>query len=112
MTSSSQGGNNDPAPGTPEYELVNLRREHQAQAQQMIELQTMVNQLMGQLMATPNEKPVKKPKMATPEKYDGSRNELRSFLTTIDLYCEFNQISNNQDKALIASMYIKGKALN
>ncbi|USP74832.1 hypothetical protein yc1106_02106 [Curvularia clavata] len=30
--------------------------------------------------------------IATPEKYDGNRNDLRTFLTTIDLYCEFNKI--------------------
>ncbi|EMD60675.1 hypothetical protein COCSADRAFT_98784, partial [Bipolaris sorokiniana ND90Pr] len=51
--------------------------------------------LMGQLMATLNEKPLKKPKMATLEKYDGSRTELRTFLTNIDLYCEFNEVPND-----------------
>lgn len=112
MTGNPQGGSNDPAPGSPEYELVNLRREHQAQAQQMIELQTMVNQLMGQLMATPNEKATRKPKMATPEKYDGSRNDLRNFLTNIDLYCEFNEVPNDEEKILMASTHMKGKASN
>ncbi|USP73296.1 Reverse Transcriptase [Curvularia clavata] len=112
MAGSTQGVGNEHAPGTPEWELANLRREHQAQAQQMIEMQNMVNQLMSQLMATPNEKVVKKPKMATPEKYDGNRNDLRTFLTTIDLYCEFNEVPSDQEKILMASTHMKGKAAN
>jgi hypothetical protein len=47
-------------------------------------------------MATPNEKlVVKKPKMASPEKYDGSCSELRTFLTNVDLYCEFNEVPSD-----------------
>jgi hypothetical protein len=95
-------------------ELRNLRRQAHIQAQQMVELQNMINQLASQLMATPNERPstTKKPKMAAPEKYDGSREELRTFLTKIDLYCEFNEVPNDQDKILMASTYMKGKAAN
>ena len=50
--------------------------------------------------------------MVTPKKYNRSRNDLQNFLTNIDLYCEFNEIPNNKEKILIASIYIKGKALN
>ena len=66
--------------------------------------------MVSQLMATPNEKPPPKPKMAVPEKYEGARNELRTFLTNIDLYCEFNQVPNDQEKILIANTHMKGKA--
>jgi hypothetical protein len=94
-------------------ELRNLRRQAHVQAQQMAEMQSMINQLASQLMATPNERPsTKKPKMSAPEKYDGSREELRTFLTNIDLYCEFNEVPNDQDKILMASTYLKGKASN
>jgi hypothetical protein len=95
-------------------ELRNLRQQAHVQAQQMVEMQNMINQLASQLMATPNERPVstKKPKMASPEKYDGGREELRTFLTNIDLYCEFNEVPNDQEKILMASTYMKGKASN
>ncbi|KAE8855500.1 hypothetical protein PTNB73_10157 [Pyrenophora teres f. teres] len=65
-----------------------------------------------QLMATPNEKlrAPHKPKMATPEKYEGGRSELRAFLTNIDLYCEYNKVPNDQEKILMASIHMKGKA--
>jgi hypothetical protein len=94
-------------------ELRNLRQQATIHAQQMAEMQNMINQLTSQLMATPNEKPaVKKPKMASPEKYDGSRSELRTFLTNVDLYCEFNEVPSDQEKILMASTYMKGKASN
>jgi hypothetical protein len=94
-------------------ELRNLRRQARMHAQQMAAMQDMMNQLTTQLLSTPNEKAVpKKPKMATPEKYDGSRAELRAFLTNIDLYCEFNEVPNDQEKILTASMHMKGKASN
>ncbi|EMD68946.1 hypothetical protein COCSADRAFT_77287, partial [Bipolaris sorokiniana ND90Pr] len=64
------------------------------------------------LMAISNERPLKKPKMATLEKYDGSRTELRTFLTNIDLYCEFNEVPNDQEKILMASTHMKGRALS
>ncbi|EMD85461.1 hypothetical protein COCHEDRAFT_1041538, partial [Bipolaris maydis C5] len=69
-----------------------LRRQNEIQARQMAEMQAMINQLTSQLMATPNEKPIKKPKMATPDKYDGNREGLRTFLTTIELYCGYNEM--------------------
>ena len=46
-------------------------------------------------MATPNEKLLKKLKIATLEKYDGSRTELRTFLTNINLYYKFNEVPND-----------------
>ncbi|KAH7562161.1 reverse transcriptase [Bipolaris maydis] len=110
MTGHTQGGINEPAAGSPEYELVNLRREGQNQARQIAELQNMINQLTSQLMATPNEKPIKKPKMATPDKYDGNREGLRTFLTTIELYCGYNDVPNDEEKILIANTHLKGKA--
>ncbi|EMD85001.1 hypothetical protein COCHEDRAFT_1045071, partial [Bipolaris maydis C5] len=71
-------------------ELRNLRHQATIHARQMAEMQAMINQLTSQLMATPNEKPIKKPKMATPDKYDGNREGLRTFLTNIELYCGYN----------------------
>ncbi|RAQ98779.1 hypothetical protein DDE82_008917 [Stemphylium lycopersici] len=62
------------------------------------------------IMATPNERPKPPPKMATPEKYDGGRAELRTFLTTIELYCEFHGPADDQEKILMASMHMKEKA--
>ena len=61
------------------------------------------------MMATPNEKPRQKPKMATLDKYDGSRTKLRTFLTNIDLYYEYNEVPNDKEKILIANTHIKGK---
>jgi hypothetical protein len=62
----------------------------------MAKMQNMINQLTSQLMATLNKKPVvKKPKIASPEKYDGSRSELRTFLTNVDLYYEFNEVPSD-----------------
>ena len=60
-------------------------------------------------MATLNEKPIKKPKMATPDKYDSNREGLRTFLTTIELYCGYNNVLNDEEKILIANTYLKGK---
>ncbi|KAH7554709.1 hypothetical protein BM1_07370 [Bipolaris maydis] len=110
MTGHTTEGINEPAAGSPEYELVNLRREGQNQARQIAELQNMINQLTSQLMATPNEKPIKKPKMATPDKYDGNREGLRTFLTTIELYCGYNDVPNDEEKILMANTHLKGKA--
>jgi hypothetical protein len=50
--------------------------------------------------------------MATPEKYEGGRTELRAFLTNIDLYCAINEVPNDQEKILTATMHMKGKAAN
>ncbi|EMD66092.1 hypothetical protein COCSADRAFT_85148, partial [Bipolaris sorokiniana ND90Pr] len=69
-----------------------------------------VNQLTSQLMATPNEKPIRKPKMATSDKYDRSRTKLRTFLTNINLYCGYNDVPNDEKKILMANTHIKGKA--
>ena len=90
---SSDDENND----TNQAEVRDLKRrlrmqekQHSDQAKQMAAMQEMMAQMVSQLMATPNEKPPPKPKMAVPEKYEGGRNELRTFLTNIDLYCGFN----------------------
>ncbi|EMD58159.1 hypothetical protein COCSADRAFT_104602, partial [Bipolaris sorokiniana ND90Pr] len=96
MTGDTHGGIDEPAAGSPEYELVNLRREGQNQARQIAGLQDTINQLLGQLMATPNErKSTSKPKMAPPEKFDGSPHELWTFLTNIDLYNEYHDVPND-----------------
>jgi hypothetical protein len=64
-------------------------------------------------MSTSNERySTKKPKIAALEKYDESREELRTFLTNVDLYYEFNEVLTKQDKILIVSTYIKRKASN
>ncbi|RAR01837.1 hypothetical protein DDE83_008771 [Stemphylium lycopersici] len=68
-----------------------FKRQLRAQAKQTASLMELVTQLTAQIMATPNERPKPPPKMATPEKYDGGRTELRTFLTTIELYCEFHE---------------------
>ncbi|EMD62461.1 hypothetical protein COCSADRAFT_342724 [Bipolaris sorokiniana ND90Pr] len=61
-------------------------------------------------MATPNEKPIRKPKIVTLDKYNRSRTKLRTFLTNIDLYYRYNDVPNDKEKILIANTYIKGKA--
>ena len=61
-------------------------------------------------MATLNEKPIKKPKIATPDKYDSNQEGLRTFLTTIKLYCGYNNVPNDKKKILIANTHLKGKA--
>ena len=44
-------------------------------------------------MATPNEKKsIIKPKIAAPKKFDGTHTKLWTFLTNIDLYCEYNGV--------------------
>ena len=50
----------------------------------------LVTQLSAQVTRTLGEAHALKPKMAHPEKFDGGKDELRSFLTNIDLYCGFN----------------------
>lgn len=79
------------------------------QGKQLKELRKLVDQLTAQLMATPNERR-HKPKMPTPEKYEGGRAELRAFLTNIDLYCGFNEVPNDQEKILTAGLHMKGRA--
>ena len=91
-------------------ELRNLRYQTRIQAKLMADLQATVHQLTSQMIATPNEKPTKKPKMATPEKYDGNRDGLRTFLTNIDLYCGYNDVLDDEEKILIAHTHMKGKA--
>ena len=62
-------------------------------------------------MATLNEKKsTTKPKIASLEKYDGNHNDLWTFLTSVDLYCEYHEVPNNQEKILVTSTYMKGKA--
>ena len=63
-------------------------------------------------MATPNEKSIKKPKMATPDKYDSNQEGLQTFLTTIELYCGYNEVLNNKEKILMANTHLKGKAVS
>ncbi|KAH7558668.1 reverse transcriptase [Bipolaris maydis] len=94
----------------PRQMVHSLRRQAEIHARQMAEMQAMINQLTSQLMATPNEKPIKKPKMATPDKYDGNREGLRTFLTTIELYCGYNDVPNDAEKILMANTHLKGKA--
>ena len=91
-------------------ELRNLRRQATIHAQQMAAMQDMLNQLTAQLMATPNERRMPKPKMAPPEKFDGNSHDLWTFLTNVDLYCEYNEVPMDQDKILMASTYMKGRA--
>ncbi|KAG9186916.1 hypothetical protein G6011_01003 [Alternaria panax] len=95
-------------------ELKNLRHQAHVQAQQMASMMDMINRLSNQLTATPNERPAttRKPKIASPEKYGGDREKLRTFLTHADLYCEYNEVLNDQEKILMASTYMKDKAAN
>ncbi|EMD58075.1 hypothetical protein COCSADRAFT_104825, partial [Bipolaris sorokiniana ND90Pr] len=60
-------------------------------------------------IATLNKKPIRKPKIATLDKYDRSRTKLRTFLTNINLYYRYNNVPNNKKKILIANTYIKEK---
>ncbi|KAH7556717.1 reverse transcriptase [Bipolaris maydis] len=94
----------------PRQMVHSLRRQAEIHARQMAEMQAMINQLTSQLMATPNEKPIQKPKMATPDKYDGNREGLRTFLTNIELYCGYHEVPNDAEKILMANSHLKGKA--
>ncbi|EOA89666.1 uncharacterized protein SETTUDRAFT_25997 [Exserohilum turcica Et28A] len=53
-----------------------------------------------------------KPKMATLDKYDSNREGLRTFLTTIELYCGYNKVLHDEEKILMANTHLKGKAFN
>ena len=91
--------------------IKDLKRQTRAQARQITSMMELVNQLTAQVMATPNERPrVTKPKMTAPEKFDGNALELQTFLTNIDLYCEYNGTPNEQEKILIAGVHLKGRA--
>ena len=48
--------------------------------------------------------------MSALEKFNRGREGLKPFLINIDLYYRFNSLLNDQDKLLIASIYIKDKA--
>ena len=62
-------------------------------------------------MATLNKKrSLTKPKIAAPEKFDRTYTKLWTFLTNIDLYCEYNRVLTDQDKILVTSTYMKGRA--
>jgi hypothetical protein len=89
-----------------------LKRQARTQAKQISSLMDLIAQLSAQVMAGGGTPASKKPKMTAPEKYEGGRTELRSFLTNIDLYCELNEVPNDQEKILTASMHMKGKAAN
>ncbi len=102
---------------TPE-ELEGLRTQvseqvkasrHQAQTlKQIIEALT----ILTEQATTPVVRQTPRPRMKAPEKYEGDRSELRSFLTNIDLYCTYNEVPTEQEKILTASMHMKGKAAN
>ena len=92
-------------------ELRNLRRQATITQQQMASMQDIINQLLSQLIATLNKKKsITKPKIAAPKKFDGTYTKLQIFLTNINLYCEYNRVLTDQDKILIISTYIKGRA--
>jgi hypothetical protein len=104
-----------PGPATtarPEVVAENrrLREQVEQQARQISSVMELVTQLAAQVTRTPAEATTPKPKISTPEKYEGGRNELRAFLTNIDLYCGFNGVPNEQEKILMASMHMKGRA--
>ena len=54
-------------------EIRNLRRQAYVQAQQIAAIIDIINQLLNQLIATPNKQPVatRKPKIAAPKKFRG-----------------------------------------
>lgn len=99
---------------TPEA-FKDLKRQGAMQARQLASLLDLVSQLTGQITARPRDNGTtthRKPKVATPEKYEGGRTELRAFLTNIDLYCELNDVPDDQEKILTATMHMKGRAAN
>jgi hypothetical protein len=90
-----------------------LKRQQRIQARQAGAMMELIAQLTAQLTARDGHAPApRKPRIATPEKYEGGRTELRAFLTNVDLYCELNDVPNDQEKILTASMHMKGKAAN
>jgi hypothetical protein len=101
-----------PTTNVPSNAVRDLKRQARTQAKQMSSMMDLIAQLTAQVMAGGSTPTVKKPKMTAPEKYEGGRTELRAFLTNIDLYCELNEVPNDQEKILTASMHMKGKAAN
>jgi hypothetical protein len=82
-----------------------------AQANQIQQLEAQISELMAAVTARPGPGgPTAK--LSVPEKYEGGREGLKTFLTNMDLYCRFNAASfaNDQDKILAAGMHMKGKA--
>jgi hypothetical protein len=82
-----------------------------AQANQIQQLEAQISELMAAVTARPGPGgPTAK--LSVPEKYEGGREGLKTFLTNMDLYCRFNAASfaTEQDKILAAGMHMKGKA--
>jgi hypothetical protein len=82
-----------------------------AQANQIQQLEAQISELMTAVTARPNQGG-STAKLSVPERYEGGREGLKTFLTNMDLYCRFNAASfvNDQDKILAAGMHMKGKA--
>lgn len=92
-------------------ELRNLRQQAMIMNQQIAEMQAIINQLASQLIATLNKKKsIIKLKIAAPKKFNRTYTKLQIFFTNINLYCEYNSVLIDQDKILITSTYIKGRA--
>ena len=98
---------------TARSEARELRKQVAKQAKQLASLMDLVEQLTAQVTAPDgNVTRTRKPKMATPEKYEGGRTELRAFLTNVDLYCAIHEVPNDQEKILMATLHMKGRAAN
>ena len=87
-----------------------LRRQLRHQTRQVTSLTNLMTQITAQLMGTDGRREDKKPRMPTPEKYGEGRDELRAFLTNIELYCAYYGNPSDQEKICTAGLFMKGKA--
>ena len=70
----------------------------------------LVSQVTAQVLSADGHKSEKKPRMPTLEKYREGRDELRTFLTNIKLYCAYYGKPTDQEKICTVGLFIKGKA--
>jgi hypothetical protein len=103
----------DPTAHLPSPEaFISLKQQADNQAAQINQLLETIAQLTAQVLKPTEPKSTPKPRIATPDKYEGGRSELRAFLTNIELYCGYYNVPNDQEKILTASMHMKGRATN
>jgi hypothetical protein len=103
----------DPTAHLPSPEaFISLKRQADEQAAQINQLLETIASLTATVLKPNEPKTAAKPRIATPDKYEGGRQELRAFLTNIELYCAYYNAPNDQERILTASMHMKGRATN
>ena len=101
-------------------DVAHLRRQITTQGQQITVLMDNLAQAMAQIVTLNRAAPTQqgppagprasKPKMRAPERYNGTPEGLGPFLTDMDLFCQYNEIPNDQEKILMAGMHLGDKA--